>query len=128
MSNVKLFECFGVFDRHDIGQIGFVDLRFDHYSNNPGMPSLYPYHTISIYLVRIFGLYCYIKISTDCLGVCRLIGIMMAVLQEDVEEEHRGIISGVQNGVSTSFFQLIITKNYTADYMVKNLANYLDIL
>ena len=29
---------------------------------------------------------------------------MMAVLQEDVEEEHRGIISGVQNGVSTSFF------------------------
>ena len=53
---------------------------------------------------------------------------MMAVLQEDVEEGHRGIISGVQNGVSTSFFQLIITKNYTADYMVKNLANYLDIL
>ena len=48
MSNVKLFECFGVFDRHDIGQIGFVDLRFDHYSNNPGMPSLYPYKDISI--------------------------------------------------------------------------------
>ena len=51
MSNVKLFECFGVFDRHDIGQSGFVDLRFDHYSNNPGMPSLYPYHTISIKFV-----------------------------------------------------------------------------
>ena len=28
----------------------------------------------------------------------------MAVLQEDVEEEHRGIISGVQNGVSISFY------------------------
>ena len=52
---------------------------------------------------------------------------MMAVLQEDVEEEHRGIISGVQNGVSTSFF---FNKSYlrnTADYMVGNLADYLDI-
>ena len=38
-----------------------------------------------------------------------MIGIMMAVLQEDVEEEHRGIISGVQNGVSSSFLKLIIS-------------------
>ena len=51
---------------------------------------------------------------------------MMAVLQEDVEEEHRGIISGVQNGVSTSFF---FNKSYlrTKIIMVRNLANYLDI-
>ena len=55
------------------------------------------------------------KISTGCLGVCRMIGIMMAVLQEDVEEEHRGIISGVQNGVST-FFWLIVSKKYDLEY------------
>ena len=55
---------------------------------------------------------------------------MMAVLQEDVEEEHRGIISGVQNGVSTSFFFILIIfeKLDTADYMFGNIANYLDIL
>ena len=52
---------------------------------------------------NIFRLYNYDKNGPQT-GVCRLIGIMMAVLQEDVEEEHRGIISGVQNGVSTSFF------------------------
>ena len=41
----------------------------------------------------------------------------MAVLQEDVEEEHRGIISGVQNGVSTSFFfMLIIFDKYVRKY------------
>ena len=66
----------------------------------------------------------YIKTAIDCLGVCRLIGIMMAVLQEDVEEEHRGIISGVQNGVSTSFF---FNESYLRTNMVGNLANYLDI-
>ena len=49
---------------------------------------------------------------------------MMAVLQEDVEEEHRGIISGVQNGVSTSFF---FNESYLRTNMVGNLANYLDI-
>ena len=52
---------------------------------------------------------------------------MMAVLQEDVEEEHRGIISGVQNGVSTSFFFILIIFE-KADYMFGNIANYLDIL
>ena len=48
---------------------------------------------------------------------------MMAVLQEDVEEEHRGIISGVQNGVSISFY---FNQSYLRN-MVGNLANYLDI-